>query len=324
VTSTATKITISAITESRLLEKEPSAGVRMLSKALLGGFKERFGTRLRAAIIVGQQLTRDMSELFSDLDIFLINTYGCLEAGGVVATDCDVPTRLKALPGVEMRCVNDKGEVIVPGDLGELMIEAPHAMQGYFNVNVTPDEQKNALVLHGPRTFVRTGDYAALTGQWLTVQGHKDVLITLNDGKVIDPLVVEMALIKSPFIKQAFVYGDRREYLTALIVCLPVAIAQHIRKLERRDGVPVVSEREKADVVRSELRRVSAALPARMHVRRFAFVDTDLTMQNGFITAKQTFARAKIEAHYTHYLNTLYSENPDFFGYAVDDFDDLW
>lgn len=323
MTSTVTKITISAITESRLLEKEPSAGVRILSKALLGGFKERFGSRLRAAVIIGQQLSRDMSELFSDLDIFLINTYGCLEAGGIVATDCDVPTRLKALPGVEMRCVNDKGEVIVPGDLGEVMVEAPHAMQGYFNVNVTPDEQKDTLVLHGPRTFVRTGDYGTLTGQWLTVQGHKDVLITLADGKVIDPYVVEMALIKSPFIKQVFVYGDRREYLVALIVCLPVAIAQHIKRVERRDGVPVVSEREKADVVRTELRRVSHNLPARSHVRRFAFID-ELNMANGFVTAKQTFARAKVEAHYTHYLNTLYAETPDFFGFAVDDYDDLW
>lgn len=321
--ATATKVTISAITESRVLEKKPSMGVRALSSALLGGFKERFGFRLRCVIIVGHQLTRDMSELFSDLDIFTVNTYGCMEAGGIVATDADVPSRLKALPGIEMRVINEKGEVVVPGDIGELLIEAPNAMQGYFDVNVTQDEAKNALVVHGPRTFVRTGDYGSITGQWLTVQGHKDVLITLSDGKVIDPLVIEMALIKSPFIKQAFVFGDRRDYLVALIVPLPIAIAQHIKKLERRDGVPVVSEREKADVIRQEIRRVSAQLPARSHVRRFAFVD-ELSLANGFITAKQGFARGKIEQHFVHYLNTLYDETPQFFGYAVDDYDDLF
>ena len=88
-------------------------------------------------------------------------------------------------------------------------------------------------------------------------------------------------------------------------------------------AAPVAAVRPSAHSIRSELRRVSQTLPARSHVRRFAFVD-ELSPANGFVTCKAGFARSKIEAHFVHYLNTLYDETPQFFGYAVDDYDDLF
>lgn len=323
VTKEATRITLGAITQSRIMLRRPSAGIRAASNLLLGNFKKQFGRDLRLVVIIGHMLTKDQGELLADLELFVVNTYGCLEAGGLLATDMDVPTKLKALPGVEMRVVNDQNEVVVPGDLGEILVEAPHAMQGYFNIHIDPEEIKRSMVVYGSRTFVRTGDFGTMTGGWITVKGHKDVLITLDDNKVVDPLEIETMLFKSPFIKQVFVFGDRRPYLTALVVPLSLAISNHLRKVERRDGVPIVSDREKADCIRAELRRVSARLPARSHVRRFAFVD-EMTMANGLLTPKWGFARQKIEKHYVHYINQLYDETPKFYGFAVDDYDDLF
>ncbi|ORC86185.1 long-chain-fatty acid-CoA ligase protein [Trypanosoma theileri] len=318
-----TRFTLGRITENRLMLQKPGYLLRAASHVLLGNFKEQFGSELRIAIVVGSQLTRDQMELLADLDVFTVSTYGCLEAGGLIATDIDVPLRLKALPGVEIRVVNDKNEIVAPGDIGEVLIEAPHAMQGYFDVNIDPEEAKNSLVTYGSRSFVRTGDYGSVTGGWITLKGNKHVLITLTTGAVVDPLEIEGTLIKSPFIKQIFVYGDNRPFLTALVVPNAKAIASHLRKLERRDGVPIVSEREKADCIRAELRRVSQGLPSRAHVRRFAFIE-ECTLANGFITCKYSFARQKIESHYVHYLNALYDDTPKFFGHAVDDYDDLF
>ncbi|KAH9600087.1 AMP-dependent synthetase/ligase [Trypanosoma melophagium] len=318
-----TRFTLGRITENRLMLQKPGYLLSIASHVLLGNFKEQFGSELRIAIVVGSQLTRDQMELLADLDVFTVSTYGCLEAGGLIATDIDVPLRLKALPGVEIRVVNDNNEIVAPGDIGEILIEAPHAMQGYFDVNIDPEEAKNSLVTYGSRSFVRTGDYGSVTGGWITLKGSKHVLITLTTGAVVDPLEIEATLIKSPFIKQIFVYGDNRPFLTALVVPNAKAIASHLRKLERRDGVPIVSEREKADCIRAELRRVSQGLPSRAHVRRFAFIE-ECTLANGFITCKYSFARQKIESHYVHYLNALYDETPKFFGHAVDDYDDLF
>ncbi|CCW61903.1 unnamed protein product [Phytomonas sp. EM1] len=318
-----TRLTIGRITENRLMMKKPGRTLRAFSNILLGKFKEQFGTELRIAIIVGHQLTKDQAELMADLDVFVVSTYGCLEAGGLVATDIDVPQRLRALPGIEVRIINDKNEIVAPGDLGEILVESPNAMQGYFDIHIDPEEAKNSLIEYGSRSFVRTGDYGSMTGGWMTVKGNKDVLITLADGKAVDPLEIESTLSKSPFIKQVFVYGNNRPYVVALVVPNTKVIAAHLRKVERRDGLPIVNEREKADTIRAELRRVSQNLPPRTHVRRFAFVE-EFTLANGFITAKMGYARQKIESHYVHYFEAMFDETPKFYGFAVDDYDDLF
>eukprot|EP00744_Colponema_vietnamica_P018190 GILI01025648.1.p1 GENE.GILI01025648.1~~GILI01025648.1.p1 ORF type:complete len:589 (-),score=76.83 GILI01025648.1:72-1739(-) len=318
-----TRVTLGRITESRVMLQKPGKIVSTAANLLLGRFKKQFGSELRVVVVLGHSLTKDQSELLADLDIFAVNTYGCVEAGGIVATDLDVPTRMKVLPGVEVRIVNDKSEVVVPGDLGEVLVESPHAMQGYFDINVDPEESKNALVAYGGRSFVRTGDFGSLVGGWLTVKGHKDILITLSTGKVVDPLEAETNLTKSPFIKQVYVFGENRPYLTALVVPNVKAISQQLKKVERRDGVPIVSDREKADCIRAELRRIALKLPPRQQVRRFAFVE-EFTPANGFVTSKWGYARQKIEAHYVHYINALYDETPKFYGFAVDDYDDLF
>jgi long-chain acyl-CoA synthetase len=235
----------------------------------------------------------------------------------------DVPNKLKVLPGIEVRVVNEKSEIVAPGDIGEILVEAPNAMQGYFDVHIDPEEAKNSLVTYGARSFARTGDYGSCTGGWVTVKGHKDVLISTTHNKVVDPHEIETTLCKSPFIKQAFVFGSNRPYLVALVVPNAKTISAHLKKMEGRDGVPIVSDREKADCVRAELRRVCQSLPPRSHVRRFAFVD-EFTLANGFVTCKYGYARQKIERHYVNYLNALYDETPKFYGFAVDDYDDLF
>lgn len=318
-----TRFTIGRITENRLMFQKPGKMLRGFSSLLLGKFKKQFGTELRVVIVVGHQLTKEQLELMADLDVFIVSTYGCMESGGIVATDVDVPQRLKCLPGVEVRIVNDRNEIVAPGDLGEILVEAPHAMQGYFDVHIDAEKARNSVVEYGSRSFVRTGDYGSMTGGWLTIKGNKEILLTLSDGKTVDPIDLEAKLAKSPYIKQIFVYGDAQPYAVALVVPNTKAIADHLRKVERRDGMPILSEREKADCVRMELRRLSESISPRSHVRRFAFVD-EFTLANGFVTVKMGFAREKIMKHYTYYFKALYDPTPKFFGFAVDDYDDLF
>jgi long-chain acyl-CoA synthetase len=323
IASRATRWALGKLTSSRLMFQKPSLMMKTISNFLLARYKRQFGTELRICFVVGSTLIKEQMDLFADLDLFCVNTYGCLESGGIVATDIDVPGKLKTLPGVEVRIVNHKNEVVAPGDLGEVLVEAPHAMQGYFDIHIDPEESKNALVVYGSRTFVRAGDYGSLTGGWLTLKGHKDTLITLSNGKTVDPNQVEIVALKSPFIKQAFIFGHNRPYVVALIVPNSRAIASQLKKLERRDGTPILTDREKADAIRDDLRRVSSEIPIRSQIRRYAFVE-EFSQANGFLTAKHQFARQKIEKHYVHFLNALYDETPKFFGFAVDDYDDLF
>eukprot|EP00759_Apiculatamorpha_spiralis_P006132 PhF_6_TR13617/c0_g1_i1/m.21793/K01897/ACSL, fadD; long-chain acyl-CoA synthetase len=316
------RLALGGLLEARTTMKDPGMTTRMVSSMFLHKYRRSFGDELRMAIIVGNPLQRDQAELFADLNVFIVNTYACTEAGGIIATDIDVPSRLKVLPGVETRIINENGDVVSPGDIGEILVEAPHAMQGYFDLNVSSDEAKTALQIYGGRSFVRTGDYGSQNGEWITVQGHRDVLIVLDDNKVVEPLTLEAKYQSSPFMKQVFVYGHKRSHVVALIVPLSGAISSHLKKVERRDGSPIVTEKEKAHCIRNEIRRLSVDLPPRHHIRRFMFVD-EFTLANGFLTSKWGYARQKIETHYVHYLEALYNEDPKFHGYSVDDYDDL-
>jgi long-chain acyl-CoA synthetase len=318
-----TRYIMGKLTADRLMFRKPGWIMSTLGNLVLKKYKAQFGNELRLCIVIGSSLIRDQMDLFADLDLYVVNTYGCLEAGGIVATDIDVPGRLKTLPGTEVRIVNTNNEVVAPGDFGEVLIEAPHAMQGYFDIHVDPEQVKNSLVVYGSRTFVRAGDYGAMTGGWLTLKGHKDVIITLSNGKSVDPTEVEVSALKSPFIKQAYIFGHNRPYVVALIVPNLRTIASYLRKSQNRDGSPIVTDREKADAIREDLRRTSDLIPIRSQIRRFAFVE-EFSQANGFLTSKHQFARDKIEKHYVHYINALYDETPKFFGFAVDDYDDLF
>lgn len=213
-----TRFTIGCITENRLMFQKPGRTLHAFSHALLGKFKEQFGSELRVTIMIGHQLTEDQAELLADLDVFVVSTCGCMEAGDLIATDVDVSLRLKALPGVEVRVVNSNNEIVAPGDLGEILVEALNAMQGYFDVHIDPEEAKNSLVEYGSRIFVHTGDYGTLTGGWVTLKGSRGTLITLANNKTVNPIDVEVALLKSPSIKQVWVYGNKHRYVTALVV----------------------------------------------------------------------------------------------------------
>ncbi|CUG89288.1 long-chain-fatty-acid-CoA ligase, putative [Bodo saltans] len=165
-----TKFTLGRITENRTMLQKPGRLLNTASSFFLGKFKRQFGEQLRIVVVIGHPLTKDQAEILADLDVFAVNTYGCLEAGGLIATDIDVPSKLKVLPGMEVRIVNDKSEIVAPGDIGEVLVEAPHAMQGYFDIHINPEEAKNAVVAYGARSFVRTGDYGSQTGGWIQIK----------------------------------------------------------------------------------------------------------------------------------------------------------
>uniref|UniRef100_A0A0A9YKW6 Putative acyl--CoA ligase YtcI n=1 Tax=Lygus hesperus TaxID=30085 RepID=A0A0A9YKW6_LYGHE len=114
--------TLSIIRQNRLMLRRPSKLVRAACNILLGREKKQFGNELRLVILLGNTLEEYQSNLLADLDVFVIHSYGCMEAGGLVASDVDVPNRFKALPGVEIRVVNDRNEIVAPGDMGELLV----------------------------------------------------------------------------------------------------------------------------------------------------------------------------------------------------------
>ena len=116
----------------------------------------------------------------------------------------DVEDRVDAIgrpvPGVEVRVIDDAGRALSPGEVGELLIRTPAAMDGYLDA---PDETREVLV----DGWFRTGDLARVTAEgWVTIEGRKRERI-LRGGYSVFPQEVEAVLLTHPAVGEAAVVG---------------------------------------------------------------------------------------------------------------------
>jgi long-chain acyl-CoA synthetase len=113
----------------------------------------------------------------------------------------------RPVPGVEVRIVDDGGRPLPAGEVGELWIKTPHAMQSYLNA---PEETREVLTEDG---WFRTGDLARVAaGGSLEIAGRKRERI-LRAGYSIFPAEVEAVLLTHPAVAEAAVIGVPHEEL---------------------------------------------------------------------------------------------------------------
>jgi len=113
----------------------------------------------------------------------------------------DLPDAIgRAVPGVELRVVDDAGEARGAGDVGELWIRSPAAMDGYLR----SEEETRTVMRDG---WFRTGDLARVSpAGFVTIVGRKKELI-LRGGYSVVPGEVEAALLAHGAVAEAAVIG---------------------------------------------------------------------------------------------------------------------
>ena len=106
----------------------------------------------------------------------------------------------RPVPGVEVRVIDDDGRQLASGELGELLIRTPAAMDGYLGA---PDETREVLA----DGWFRTGDLARVSAEgWVTIEGRKRERI-LRGGYSVFPQEVEAVLLTHPAVGEAAVVG---------------------------------------------------------------------------------------------------------------------
>ncbi|HEX5696109.1 MAG TPA: AMP-binding protein, partial [Acidimicrobiia bacterium] len=170
--------------------------------------KERIGLRrVRYAASGAAPIAPEVIRDFLGLGVPLFELYGMTE-NSAVAT-CNFPGANKVgtvgipYPDTELR---------IDEDSGEIQTRSPGVFKGYWN---KPEKTAEAFTEDG---WLKTGD----VGEWVdgthvkVVDRIKDIIIT-SGGKNISPSEIENVIKTSPYVKEAMVIGDRRNYLTALI-----------------------------------------------------------------------------------------------------------
>ncbi len=134
----------------------------------------------------------------------ILEGYGLSEASPVVALNPFMKTKFcsigRSLPGISVRIVNSKGETLPPGEVGELVVQGPNVMHGYYNL---PLETSRALRNH----WLHTGDlaYQDMEGYLFIVDRLKDLIII--NGENVYPREIEELLYAFPGVVEAAVIG---------------------------------------------------------------------------------------------------------------------
>jgi long-chain acyl-CoA synthetase len=167
----------------------------------------KMGGRLERFYTVGAPLTQQALEFAETIGLLPLNTYSVTEAGGFPAVSRRQARRDdscgRVAPGFEISIAPD-GEVLVRGET---------VMREYWR---RPADTAQVLDADG---WLHTGDLGRLDDEgYLYLTGHKQSPLVLSTGRKINPEIIEAALMSSPFIAQAVVFGDGRPYISALIV----------------------------------------------------------------------------------------------------------
>lgn len=165
-----------------------------------------FGPNLRHLSSGGAPLPKHIGQAFYEMGLPIFEGYGLTESSPVICFNSAARHRLGSvgpvIGGVEVKIAPD----------GEILTRGPHVMKGYWK---NPEATAQAIV----DGWLHTGDVGHLDADgFLYITDRKKDLIITSGGKNIAPTELERLLISDPYIDQALVYGDRRPFVTAIVV----------------------------------------------------------------------------------------------------------
>ncbi len=222
--------------------------------------------------------------------------YGQTEAGVVTVTRKGVfrlGTVGPAAAGVDIR-ISDEGEV---------MLRSPGNFSGYLN---QPEKTAETLV----DGWVRTGDVGTLDeeGNLSITDRLKDIIITAG-GKNISPSVFENELKFSPYISDAVIIGDKRKYLT----CLIMIDQENVEHYAQTHAIPftdyksLCANRDIVALIDGEIARVNEDFSSVETVKKFRLIDVLLTAEDDELTPTMKLKRSFINEKYSSLIDSMYA-----------------
>jgi long-chain acyl-CoA synthetase len=257
---------------------------------------KRFGGRMKAMVSGGAPLNPEVGQFFDSIGLTFLQGYGQTEAAPVIS--CNRPAAgLKhdtvgpPLANTEVKIAED-GEILVRGEL---------VMHGYWR-----NEAETARVLQDG--WLHTGDIGEIdaAGRIKITDRKKDIIVN-DKGDNVAPQKVEGMLTLQPEIVQAMIFGDRKPYMTAVIVPDPEWTAEWCAKTGSACNFAKLSgSHDYKAALGASVERVNRDLSQIERVRRFIVADEPFTIENQQLTPSLKIRRHILRDAYGERLDALY------------------
>ena len=265
----------------------------LAEKLVFSKIKERVGGRLRFFVSGGAPLSQEIAEFFAAANIIILEGYGLTETSPEITNnrleDVKFGTVGKPIDGVEVKIPED-GEIICRGE---------NVMLGYYN-----NEAATREVIDENGWF-HTGDIGEFDEDgFLRITDRKKNIIVTSGGKNIAPAPMEIALITSKYIEQVVVLGDRRNFVSALIVVAQETLSEWANE-QGIDGEIIQDERTDK-LFENEVSKAMAGFAHYETVKKFKLVADEWSVESGELTPTLKVKRKVVEKKYADLIDSIY------------------
>jgi long-chain acyl-CoA synthetase len=261
--------------------------------------KKRLGfDRIRVGASGAAPISHEVIKFFQSIGIPIREGYGMTETTGIThlssETEYKVGTVGKALPGTQVRIADD----------GEILVKHKGIFKGYYKDEA---QTKEALV----DGWMHTGDVGVIDDEgYLKLTDRKKDLIITAGGKNIAPQYLENLLKFSPYINDSVVIGDRRKYLTAIIVIDEENVTKYAQdnKVQFTTFASMTRAPEVIELIQKEVDNVNRQVARVENIRKFKILDKKLYTEDGEVTPTMKVKRKSINAQYGDLIESMYCD----------------
>ena len=292
------------VADARIAGTPPPLGLRaryaLADFLVLDNVKRSMGMhRVRGAATGAAPIAPELIRWFRALGIDLREVYGQTENCGLATA---MPyQRIKlgtvgvARPDTEVRISPD----------GEILLRGPHVFMGYYN---NPKKTAETVDAEG---WLHTGDVGCIDDDGFVkiTDRMKDIIITAG-GKNVTPSEIENQLKFSPFISDAVVVGDKRKFLSCLVMIDHETVAQFAqeRNVPFTNFASLCRAKEVQDLIWSEIERVNRQLARVETIKKFRLIEQILTPEDEELTPTMKLKRTFVNVKYKDVIDTMYAE----------------
>ncbi|NRB04624.1 MAG: long-chain fatty acid--CoA ligase [Rhodobacteraceae bacterium] len=253
--------------------------------------------RLRRGGSGAAPISPELLQWYASIGVPVLEGYGMTESSGVISINGSksnkVATVGQPLPGAQVRIAPD----------GEVQYKAGNVFQGYWK---NPEKTAETFTEDG---WLRTGDVGMVDNQgYVSITGRvKDIIITAG-GKNITPAEIENRLKFSPYISDAVIIGDKRKFLT----CLVMIDQENVEKYAQDQRVPfsnfasLCAAKEVQELIRDTITEVNKDFARVEQIKDFRLIDVLLTAEDDELTPTMKLKRSFVETKHKELIGQMY------------------
>ncbi|MGZ3536732.1 MAG: AMP-binding protein [Thermodesulfobacteriota bacterium] len=275
---------------------------RIAARLVYRPLLDRVGcAQIRAAVTGGHPISPDVIRFFRAKGLNLKHAYGLTEGGGVfqVQPDGEVKPESvgKPLPRTEVKIAEDQ----------EVLVRTPSCFVGYYQ---DPEATKKALI----DGWLHTGDAGYIDDDGhLLIIGRKEEIMRTKAGEAISSDFIETRLKFSPYIKEAVVWGEARDYITGFINIDfgNVGSWAEDRMIPYTTYTDLSQQPPVEELILGEVRLVNTQLPKPMRLKKIILLYKLLDADDEELTRTGKVRRKFVYEQYIKLIEAMYSDQKE-------------